>query len=236
MLRTVIAYALFFPWTLFIMITGLPLSFISPDLLHNYARLWARICLLIAGVRLEIEGEENIPAEGAHIYMPNHQSTFDILVLFAGLSDQFRWLAKKELFKIPLFGLCMRQSGYISIDRSDRKKAIASMKEAAQRIHDGTSVVIFPEGTRSEDGKLLPFKKGGFVLALQAQVPIIPVVINGSAKVQRKHTRRVNPGTIRVTLLPSIPTEGLTTADRDALMEKVREPINRRLENAEDGS
>lgn len=234
-MRTVIAYAFFFPWTLFIMITGLPLSFISPNLLHNYGRFWARVCLFIAGARLEIEGQENIPAEGAHIFMPNHQSTFDILVLFAGLPDQFRWLAKQELFRIPLFGLCMRQCGYIPIDRSDRKKAVASMNKAAQRIHDGTSVVVFPEGTRSADGRLLPFKKGGFILAMQAKVPIIPVAIDGSCRVQRKHTRTVHPGTIRVTIFPPIPTKDLVASDRDALMEMVRHPISRALEAGEDG-
>ncbi|HKL48488.1 MAG TPA: lysophospholipid acyltransferase family protein [Desulfuromonadales bacterium] len=229
MLRTVIAYIFFLPWTLFIMITGLPLSFISPNLLHNYGRFWARVCLVVAGVRLEIEGRENIPAEGAHIYMPNHQSAFDILVLFAGLPDQFRWLAKHELFKIPLFGLCMRQCGYIPINRSDRKKAVASMNKAAQRIHDGTSVVIFPEGTRSENGNLLPFKKGGFIMAMQAQVPIIPVAIDGSCKVHRKHSMRVKPGTIRTTIFPPIPTEGLNPSHRDDLMEQVRQQISRGL-------
>ncbi|NIQ97256.1 MAG: 1-acyl-sn-glycerol-3-phosphate acyltransferase [Desulfuromonadales bacterium] len=233
MLRTAIAYALFLPWTLFVMITGLPLSFVSPDLLHNYGRFWAKICLLIAGVRMEIEGQENIPTEGAHIYMPNHQSAFDILVLFAGLPDQFRWLAKQELFKIPLFGLCMRQCGYIPINRADRKKAVASMNKAAQRIHDGTSVIIFPEGTRSADGQLLPFKKGGFILAMQAQVPIIPVAIDGSCKVHRKRTWRVTPGTIRVTIFPPIPTADLSASERDALMEQVRQPISRALETQE---
>lgn len=225
MLRTVFAYILFVPWTLVVMITGLPLSFISPNLLHNYGRFWSKVCLKIAGAHLEIEGEENIPRDRACIYMPNHQSTFDILVMMAGIPDQFRWLAKQELFKIPLFGLCMRQCGYIPINRADRAKAIESMNKAAQRIHDGTSVVIFPEGTRSEDGELLPFKKGGFIMAMNAEVPIVPITIDGSAAVQRKNTRLVHPGTIRVRIFPPIPTAGLAPQQRDTLMEQVRETI-----------
>lgn len=229
MLRTIFAWTIFIPWTLFVMLTGMPLSFLNPDLLHNYARLWARLGLLISGVQLVISGQENIPAEGAVIYMPNHQSAFDILVLFAGLPGQFRWLAKEELFKIPMFGLYMKACGYVAIDRSNRNKALQSMKTAARRIHDGTSVVIFPEGTRSVDGRLLPFKKGGFMLALQAEVPIVPVAIDGSWKIQPKNSRRVTPGTIRVTIGAPVPTEGRTTADRDTLMAEVLQPIDRVL-------
>ncbi len=103
------------------------------------------------------------------------------------------------------------------------------MNKAAQRIHDGTSVIIFPEGTRSADGQLLPFKKGGFILAMQAQVPIIPVAIDGSCKVHKKRTWRVNPGTIRVTIFPPIPTTDMAASERDALMEQVRQPISRAL-------
>lgn len=232
MLRSAFAYIVFVPWTLFIMLTGLPLSFISPNLLHDYARIWARVCLWLAGVNLEISGQDNIPKTGAHIYMPNHQSAFDILVLFAGLPDQFRWLAKEELFKIPLFGLCMRQCGYISVDRSNRVKAIKSMKKAAKRIHDGTSVVIFPEGTRSHDGQILPFKKGGFILALQAQVPVVPVAIDGSYRVKPKHGWRIKPGTIRVNILPPVATENRSASERDTVMEEVGMPIRAAL-NAE---
>jgi 1-acyl-sn-glycerol-3-phosphate acyltransferase len=224
MLRTLFYYFTLIPWTLFVILTGVPLSFLSPDYLHAYARFWARVSLLLAGVRLTVAGHEHLP-ECAVIYMPNHQSNFDILALHAGLPVQFRWLAKEELFRIPLFGFAMRRTGYIAINRSDRKQAIQSMAEAARRISEGTSVIVFPEGTRSPDGALLPFKKGGFMLAIDAGAPIVPVAIRGSHDVMPKHSRWIRGGHIRVTIFPAVPTAGTTPAGRDALMEAVRRPI-----------
>lgn len=224
MLRTLFFYLIFIPWTLFVILTGVPVSFLSPDYLHTYARFWARVGLFLARVRLTVEGHEHLPL-GAAVYMPNHQSNFDILALYAGLPVQFRWLAKEELFRIPLFGFAMHRTGYIPVDRSDHKKAIRSMAEAARRISEGTSVIVFPEGTRSPDGALLPFKKGGFVLAINAAAPIVPVAICGSHDVMPKYTRWIRGGHIRVTLFPAVPTAGTTPAGRDALMEAVRRPI-----------
>lgn len=225
MVHTLLFYLLFVPWTLFVIATGVPLSFISPDYLHNYARFWARVSLKLAGVRLEVEGQEHLPRSGAVVFMPNHQSNIDIPALFAGLPLQFRWLAKKELFSIPLFGLAMRRTDYIPVDRTDRKAAVAGMDSAARRIAGGTSVIIFPEGTRSPDGTLLPFKKGGFMLALQARAPIIPVVLRGSFFVQPKHSWRLRPGKVSVRIHPPISTADLTPADRERLMEEVRRTL-----------
>jgi 1-acyl-sn-glycerol-3-phosphate acyltransferase len=225
MFRTLFFFATFIPWTLFVILTGVPVSFLSPDYLHAYARFWARAGLLLAGVRLTVEGQEHIPRDRAVIYMSNHQSNFDILALFAGLPVQFRWLAKEELFHIPLFGLAMRRTGYIAIDRSDRKKALRSMAEASRRITEGTSVIVFPEGTRSPDGSLLPFKKGGFMLAIDAGAPIVPVAIAGSHAVMPKYSRWIRGGRIRVTIFPPVPTADAGPADREELMEKVRRPI-----------
>ena len=224
MLRTLFFYISFIPWTLFVILTGVPVSFLSPDYLHSYARFWAKVSLRLAGVRLTVSGQENLPA-GAAVYMPNHQSNFDILSLYAGLPVQFRWLAKEELFRIPLFGFAMHRAGYIPVDRSDRKKAIQSMAEAARRISEGTSVIVFPEGTRSLDGQLLPFKKGGFMLAIDAAAPIVPVTIDGSHAVMPKLSRQIRGGHIRVSIFPAVATTGTTPTGRDALMEAVRRPI-----------
>ena len=224
MLRTLFFYIVFIPWTLFVILTGLPLSILSPDYLHAYGRFWARVSLLLAGVRLTVEGHEHLPAYPV-VFMPNHQSNFDILALYAGLPVQFRWLAKEELFRIPLFGIAMRRSGYIPVNRSNHKKAIQSMAEAARRISEGTSVIVFPEGTRSVDGTLLPFKKGGFLLAIDAAAPIVPVAIRGSHDVMPKYSHWIRGGRIRVTIFPAVPTAGTTPAGRDALMEAVRRPI-----------
>lgn len=225
MLHSLLVYLLFVPWTLFVIATGVPLSFLSPNYLHSYARLWARVGLLLAGVRLSVSGQEHLPRDRAVIFMPNHQSNVDILALFAGLPVQFRWLAKQELFRIPLFGLAMRRTGYIPVDRSDRRAAIASMALAAERIAGGASVILFPEGTRSPDGNLLPFKKGGFMLALQAQVPIVPVALQGSRQVLAKNSWRLRPGRVSVQIFPAVETAGLKTADRECLMEAVRRPL-----------
>jgi len=231
MLRTIFFFLTFIPWTLFVILTGVPLSFLSPDYLHSYARIWARIGLRLAGVRLQVAGEAHLPS-GAVVFMPNHQSNFDILALFAGLPVQFRWLAKEELFHIPLFGFAMRRTGYIAVDRSDRKKAIQSMGEAARRIAEGTSVIVFPEGTRSPDGTLLPFKKGGFMLAIDAKAPIVPIAIEGSHAIMPKHSRWIRGGRIRITIFPAVPTEGITPTARDDLMDTVRRPIATALAEA----
>ncbi|OHB33785.1 MAG: acyl-glycerolphosphate acyltransferase [Desulfuromonadaceae bacterium GWC2_58_13] len=225
MVRTIFYFATFIPWTLFVIFTGVPLSFINPDYLHNYARFWGKVGLKLAGVKLKVTGQEHFRPDQPVIYMPNHQSNFDILALFAGLPGQFRWLAKEELFQVPLFGLAMRRCGYIPLDRSDRRKAIKSMHEAVRRIQDGTSVVIFPEGTRSVDGRLQDFKKGGFMLALKAQVPLLPVAISGSYAVMPKTSRWIHGGTIEVTILPAIDSAGLKTADLDLLMDQMHNRI-----------
>lgn len=226
MLRTFFFYLCFFPWTALVILLGVPLSLLSPDYMHNCGRLWGRGALWLAGVRLRVEGVENLPAPGQPvIFAGNHQSNFDILSYFAGLPFQFRWMAKVELFRIPFFGLAMKRSGYIPIDRADRRKAMQSMSLAAERIRGGTSVVIFPEGTRSDDGRLQEFKKGGLLIAIKAQVPIVPVAISGSAAVMRKGAWSFTPGTIWLRILPQIETAGLTNKESDELMARLRSSL-----------
>ena len=133
----------------------------SGDPLHKIARLWGRSILAVSRVKVSVKGMSNIDPLSPYIYMPNHQSNFDIPVLLGHLMVQFRWLAKMELFKIPIFGRAMRKAGYISIDRYHRDSAFESLAVAAKKIKGGKSVLIFPEGTRSRDGKIRPFKKGG---------------------------------------------------------------------------
>jgi 1-acyl-sn-glycerol-3-phosphate acyltransferase len=232
MLRTIFFWALFLPLTLVIILTGLPLSLLSPNYLHLWGRGWGRLSLRLAGIRLTAGGRENLPA-GAVIFMANHQSQYDIPALYAGIPGQFRWLAKAELFRIPLFGLAMRRAGYIPVNRSDRREALLSMDRAARLIAGGRSVVVFPEGTRSPDGRLLPLKKGGFMLALKSQVPIVPVAIHGTGRLLPKGSRLLRGGSVRVDILPPIPTAGLGTADRDRLMDEVHRALAAAL--ADDG-
>lgn len=226
LLRVIFFYLCFFPWTGLIILTGVPLSLLSPDYMHNCGRVWGRVGLWLAGVKLRVEGVENLPAPGEPvIFAGNHQSNFDILSYFAGLPFQFRWMAKEELFRVPFFGLAMKRSGYIPIDRSDRRKAMKSMALAAERIRGGTSVVIFPEGTRNDSGRLQEFKKGGLLIALKAQVPIVPVAISGSAAVMKKGRWAFTPGTITLRILPRIETVGLSNKESEALMTKLRSSL-----------
>jgi len=194
---------------------------------HACARFWSLWCLRAARIRLEVTGLEQVPPEGPVVYMGNHQGNFDIHSLTRAIPRTFSWIAKEELFRVPLFGSAMRRAGYIPLDRSDGRKALKSMRLAAERIAAGTSVVIFPEGTRTLDGSLLPFKRGAFLLAARAGVPIVPFTINGSMERNPRNRLELYPGTISVTFSAPIPTAGVAEAE---LMELVRATVAARLE------
>jgi 1-acyl-sn-glycerol-3-phosphate acyltransferase len=196
-----------------------------------HARLWARVGLAMNLTPVELRGAEHLP-DGPFILMSNHQSNFDILSLLAALPRRIYWIAKKELFDIPIFGPSMRRGGYIPLDRSDGRKALKSMENAAAIIRGGSSVVMFPEGTRSRDGQLLPFKRGGFMLAVRAGVPVVPVTINGSGRVNPGGLIRLYSGRISLTLHPRITIpEGMKKGESEEwLMEKVQGAIASGLE------
>lgn len=234
MLRTLFFYLTYYPWTLFVLLTALPISLLGENLVHRWGSLWGRSALLLAGLKITVRGSENIPQDRSAVYIVNHQSNFDIPILYAGLPLQFRWMAKQELFNIPLLGLAMRRCGYIGIDRSNRRKSMQSMTAAARRVTQGASVIVFPEGTRSPDGQLQPFKRGGFLIAVKAQAPVVPVAIRGSFAVMSKDSLRINGGTIEMEIFPAIETTGMTNADTASLMELVREPIAAMLKGAGD--
>jgi 1-acyl-sn-glycerol-3-phosphate acyltransferase len=231
-LRTLFFYITFFPWTFLSAIIALLTSLISPEKTHQFVHFWGRICLFLAGLKIEVKGSENIPPDGPAIYVSNHQSNFDIPIIYSGLPIPFNWLAKKELFKIPLFGLGMKRNGNIPIDRSNRKTTIHSIIIAAQRIKEGTSVVIFPEGTRTPDGDLQEFKKGALLIAAKAQVPVVPIVIHGSYIIQPKDRWRIEPGTVVLEILPPLPTNDLKTRGIDQLTEKIHRLIAASLQGA----
>lgn len=233
MVRTLVVYA----WVVFSSfvcgITATICSFFSRtgNLPHLVARLWGNSILMANFTKVSLTGLHNIDSSQSIIYMANHQSNFDIPVLLGKLPVQFRWLAKAELFKIPIFGRGMRGCGYISIDRSDHKAAILSLKEAARTIRAGTSVLIFPEGTRSPDGCIKPMKKGGFILAIEAGVPIVPIIIHGTRNIMAKGDRRINPGNVRLDIKPPINTTAYARKDNNRLLEKVQTIIEKGFEN-----
>lgn len=197
-----------------------------------HARLWARLALAMNRVNVTLAGTEHLP-DGPVIFMSNHQSNFDIFALLAAMPRQIHWIAKKELFDIPLFGPSMRRGGYIPLDRGDGRKALQSMDEAATTIQQGKSVVLFPEGTRTPDGSLLPFKRGGFILARKAAVPVVPVTINGSGRINPAGQFRLYSGDIHITLHPPIaaPPELRRSEAESWMMETVRGSIESSLEH-----
>ena len=189
---------------------------------HIVARIWAKCILIVSGIKVNIKGFSNIDPSHSYIYMCNHQSNFDIPVLLGCLPVQFRWLAKAELFKIPIFGRAMRGAGYVPIDRFNRQSAFNSIAEVSQKMKNGVSVMIFPEGTRSKDGKIGSFKKGGFVMAVDSRVPIIPLVIRGTRSIMEKGNLRINPGDVSMQIGQPIETATYARETKDDLIESVR--------------
>ena len=193
--------------------------------IHKIANLWGKLLLLICNAKVEVIGKENFPPKSPHVLMANHQSDFDILIALACLPGQFRWLAKKELFNIPIFGAAMRSAGYIAIDRQNHEKALQSLDEAALRIRNGKSVMTFPEDTRSHDGEIKSFKQGAFYLAIKSGVPVIPITIIGSGQIMPKRSLRVRPGKIKLIIDRPVKTKDYAVENRQELINKVRNII-----------
>ena len=196
-------------------------------IIHRICRIWGASIFHLCGIQLIGNSCNALPGKGPYIIMANHQSHLDPPLLLWQLPLHIRFIAKVELFSIPLFGLAMRLVGNIPIDRHNRKRAIESLERAAEKIQRGASVLIFPEGTRSSvpEGPLLPFKKGGFMLALQAKVPIIPIGIAGTGSCLPKGSWLIRPGKVSYCIGDPIVTEELTIKDRDVLMKRVYESI-----------
>ncbi len=234
MIRAYLYLALFIPLTfLFSVSAFISTLFDSSGRAYAWhARLWAHLALALNLVKVTVFGTEHLPA-GPVIFMSNHQSNFDILALLSSMPRQLHWIAKKELFEIPVFGPSMRRGGYIPLDRGDGRKALQSMDEAAATIRQGKSVVMFPEGTRSTDLKLLPFKRGGFILARKAGVPVIPVTINGSGRVNPPNRIRLYSGDILMVLHPAVivPADLRRNEAEAWMMEHVRNAIESSLEH-----
>jgi len=205
------------------------ISLFQPQSKVNYwvIRTWARLLLWTCGVNVEVYGKENIPRDGAFVVMATHKSHFDIPVLIKEIPRQFRIVAKESLFKIPVFGWAMTVAGYVKVDRADQKQAFASLDRAADNVRTGMPLLIFPEGTRSPDGSLGPFKKGGFVLAIKAGAPLLPVVVDGTYAILPKTTWRIKPGRVKATFGMPIDTTVYSTENKEELMQNVRRAMSR---------
>jgi 1-acyl-sn-glycerol-3-phosphate acyltransferase len=183
-----------------------------------------QLALSLAGIRYRVAGLENVPT-GAVVFCSNHESNVDPPVLFRTLHPCLHILYKAELHKFPIMGAAFDVGGFVPIERQNRERAMESIGRGADSLRAGNSFLIFPEGTRSRTGELLPFKKGGFIMAIQAQVPIVPVAVEGGRAAMRKGSAVVRPVHVSVRIGEPVATRGMTVDDRDLLIEQVRGAI-----------
>lgn len=201
----------------------------DPDWYVCVTRRWARSLIWASGCPVRVHGREHLRPGVPQVVASNHISWFDVFALAAVIEEPYHFVAKKELQRIPIFGAALAAAGHIIIDRSHRERAIESLRAAGEKIRHGRGVVvIFPEGTRSRDGRLSPFKKGAFVLAAESRVAIVPTAVTGSFEIMRKGSWRISPRTIHVHFLDPIPVDrvaALVTDGPEPLMELVRARI-----------
>jgi 1-acyl-sn-glycerol-3-phosphate acyltransferase len=184
-------------------------------------RAWARFILAALGVGVEVRGAEHAPA-GPAVYAANHGSALDIPILLARLPADFRMIHKRSLSSVPVLGWSLRFAGHIAIDRRHPFRARRSLKAAVRKLREGASLAVFPEGTRSPDARVRPFKRGGFVLAIEAGAPVVPVSLDGVKRVVPRGISTLRPGLVRITIHPPIETARLDTPGAAALAEHVR--------------
>lgn len=187
--------------------------------------IWSRLNSFLTPMFVTVKGKEHIAANTSYIVIPNHQSYYDIFLIYGWLGLDIKWVMKKELAKIPGLGFGSKKVGHIFIDRSNSKAAMESLHAARQKLVNGTSVVIFPEGTRSRTGQLIPFKRGGFKLALELKLPILPVTVINTRKVLPPDSLNLMPGRVKMIIHPPLDLSGYNENSMPELMQKVRNII-----------
>jgi 1-acyl-sn-glycerol-3-phosphate acyltransferase len=216
--------------SLYVLITGpigmlLAITFRWKSLLYFLGHTGVRLALALTGIRFRVAGREHVPLGRAAVYCANHQSNVDPPVLFGALHPRMHILYKQEIDQIPILARAFRLGGFIPVDRRNREAAMRSIEAGAASIRSGNSFLIFPEGTRSKTDELLPFKKGGFVMALKAGAPIVPVAVQGGRAAMRRGSWIIRPVTVSIRVGPPVETAGLGLDDRDQLILRVRREI-----------
>ncbi len=206
------------PLLIYMLLTG------NSNPLYTVGKNGARMALWLAGVRLDVSGLEKIPGGRTVVFMANHQGNCDPPALLAVLPT-ISIMAKKEFFRIPILNRAMLARGFIPVDRKHREAAIAAVEQAVRSLQAGHSFLVFPEGTRSRDGRLQPLKKGVFIMAMKAGAPIVPVSISGSSMIMAKGKFAIHPGRVRITVHDPVATEGCALDDRQQIMERVRQAL-----------
>lgn len=227
MLRAILAVSAVFVYIFFVAPVCILYALVrgKPDIIFGAGRLGCRIGLMLAGIKLKIEGQEQLEPGRTYLFVANHQSNCDPPALLVAIPRDVRFIVKKELQRIPLLSSAMRIAGFVFIDRKDRVNALQEMSHAVAQMRQGDSFLVFPEGTRTRTGHMGPFKKGPFIMALQAAICIIPTSLSGSFQVMPPTQFRIRPGTVKVTFHPPVETRGLDPENRDALMKEVWETI-----------
>jgi len=226
-----------YAWLIFAPIVGISTCFfggmavlltfiLKPRMVANLcAKPWARVNSWATPMLVKVIGRGNVDPRQSYVIVSNHQSQFDIFVLYGWLNIDFKWVMKQELRKVPFIGISCERLGHIYVDRSNREAALASINAAKQRIVDGTSVLFFPEGTRSRNNTMRPFKKGAFRMALDLQLPILPVTIQGTREILPSDTTDLYPGRATMIIHPPIAIDEYDHANLEALMARTREVI-----------
>lgn len=236
-LKSCIIIPLIYLYTILMATLALALSFVDRGgrLQHWCARTWCRMIAVTGGARIRVRGLDNLPRDQACVVIANHQSYLDIPAIWGYIPLQFRILAKRILFYVPFMGWFLWRAGHIPVDRENARAALANVNRAVNKLKEGFSIVVFPEGTRSEDGTLQDFKSGGFKIALKAGVPIVPVTIIGTAGVLKKDSLVFHPGTVEVIIGPPLPTTDYTSRTLPELIARTRAQMQANLAAANAG-
>ena len=226
-IRSITAYVIVSLWVLLVAPPGMLISLVTGAKKHLYVcgHIGVKMALALTGIRYRVAGREHLPLDRAAVYCANHQSNVDPPILFDALHPMMHILYKAELNKIPVLTRAFRFGGFIPVDRRNKEAAMRSIEAGAGSLRQGNSFLIFPEGTRSRTAELLPFKKGGFIMAIKAAVPIVPVAVQGGTAAMRKGSAFVRPATVSIRVGEPIETKGYSLQQRDQLIAIVRERI-----------